>query len=116
VAVLALGLAAATVVGPVVTLVVIQSSMIGVVFTLVAAMVQRLVERPRRAASAVFSESGGLATSATPGSSLSRADVVGSDDSTAIRVRAVSTVDHVAESNPSTPSGSVARGSISDRA
>jgi hypothetical protein len=89
--------------------------MIGLIFTVVAAMVQRLVERPRRAASAVFSDSGGLATSPTAGSSLNRADVVGSDDSTAIRVRAVSTVDHVATTNPSAPSGSVARGSISDR-
>ncbi len=114
-AALALALAAAVVVQPAATILAVQSSLIGVVFTLVAALVQRLVERPRRSAAAVFRDPGGLATPAASGSSLGRMTGVGSDDSTAIRVRAVSTVDHVATAAPPAPEEAVGRGPGAER-
>jgi hypothetical protein len=114
-AALALTLAAAMVVQPATTILAVQSSLVGVVFTIVAALVQRLVERPRRAAAAVFRDPGGLASTAASSSSLGRMAAVGSDDSTAIRVRSVSTVDHVPAAAPPTPEEAVGRGTGAER-
>ncbi|MDR3636566.1 MAG: hypothetical protein P4L84_22380 [Isosphaeraceae bacterium] len=81
-----------------VTLVLLQSSLIGVVLLLVMAALQFLVER-RRSAADLFAERSGLTSS--PGSSVNLPGVVGSDDSTAIRVRApASTKDYVVSLPP----------------
>ena len=69
---LALVLAVATAVQPSVTLKVAQSAMIGMAFTLLAAVVQRLVERPRRRAGGVFGEPNSLGAVAPAGSSHRR--------------------------------------------
>ncbi len=53
---LALGLAVAASAQPSLTLQVVQCSMVGVVFTLLAAVLQRIVDRPRRGATAIFGE------------------------------------------------------------
>ncbi|HMB06302.1 MAG TPA: hypothetical protein VKP69_21535 [Isosphaeraceae bacterium] len=92
-AALALVLAGATAVRPSVTLLAIQSAMVGVAFTLLTALMHRLVHRRRRPAA--FGEPSGLATPSGPDSSLSRGLGVGSDDSTAIRVRPSTTVGRV---------------------
>jgi hypothetical protein len=108
-AVLGLALAIAASIQPSLTIQVVQFAMIGVVFTLLAAVLQRLVDHPRRSASAVFGDPGGLASGSPPGSSLSRAAIVGSDDSTAIRHRPVSTVDHVSTGPPPVPESTSGR-------
>ena len=92
-AALALGLAAATAVQPSVTFLAAQSAMIGIVFTLLTALMHQFVHQRRRPM--VFGETSGLVTPSGPGSTLSRALSVGSDDSTAIRARPTSTVDHL---------------------
>jgi hypothetical protein len=105
---IALGVAVAAAVNFSVTLLTVQSAALGIVFTLVAAFVKGLVDRPRRAASAIFGEPGALPSGSTPGSSVSRPALVGSDDSTAIRVRPSSTVDQhptAAPAGSETPSG-----------
>jgi hypothetical protein len=111
---LALVLAAATALSPSVTFLLVQSAMIGVVCTLLTLLMDRLVHRRTRP-SAVFGESSSLPTPA--GSSLSRAMSAGSDDSTAIRVRPSSTVDHVPAGTvgPLTPSAAVGRPTPMDR-
>jgi hypothetical protein len=114
-AALAVVLAAATAIRPSVTFLVVQSAMIGVVCTLLTLLMDRLVHRRRRP-SAVFGESTPLPTPA--GSSLSRALGAGSDDSTAIRVRPSSTVDHVPNNNSAgslTPEAAVGRPSPTER-
>lgn len=99
---LALGLAVAASAQPSLTLQVVQCSMVGVVFTLLAAVLQRIVDRPRRGATAIFGEPSPMGTSSSLGSSVSQTGGVGSDDSTAIRVRQISTMDHpIAVSQPS---------------
>jgi hypothetical protein len=109
---LALVLAIATAVQPSVTVLGVQSAMMGVLFTLVAAATQRLVERPRRASPSFFGEPNNLAGTSLPGSSVNRLGGAGSDDSTAIRVRAPSTVDHAPAVPPSPDSAS---GRVSSR-
>jgi hypothetical protein len=104
---LALVLAAATAVRPSVTLLVVQSAMIGIACTLLTALMDRLVHRRSRTPT-VFGESSGLAS--PPDSSLSHTLGVGSDDSTAIRVRPSSTVDHVS-TTPVPPEPAVGRSS-----
>jgi hypothetical protein len=94
---LALMLAGAAILESSVTVLVIQSAMTGVVLTLLTAMMQRQVQR--RASATLFGEAGsrsGARASASPtSSSVNYTGSVGSDDSTAIRVRPVSsTVDH----------------------
>jgi hypothetical protein len=108
---LALVLAAATAVQPSVTFLVVQSAMIGIACTLLTALMDRLVHRRARTP-AVFGESSGLAppSGSLPGSSLSHTLGVGSDDSTAIRVRTSSTVDHVS-TTPPPPEPAVGRSS-----
>ena len=88
-----LGVAVATLVHPSVTFLAVQSGMVGVVLTVSIVVMQRLIEG-RRGEPAVYVDPNGRAALA-PGSTLSRAAVVGSDDPTAIRVRSVSTMDFV---------------------
>jgi hypothetical protein len=92
-----LGLAVAVFAHPSVVLLIIQSSLFGVVLTLVGLVIQRLIERTRLVASpgspAVTGATPPSGLAAVPGGSAG----VGSDDSTAIRVRvSSSTLDHVA--------------------
>jgi len=90
-----LALAVGAAVQPSLTIQLVQSAMVGVVFTLLAAALQRIVDRPRRGATAVFGDAAALGTVPGSGSSVSQVGGVGSDDSTAIRIRQISTVDHV---------------------
>jgi hypothetical protein len=85
-------LAATALAHPSSLLLVLQSSLSGVVLTLLGLVIQRLIERPRQGASGGSQpgSSSGLAT-AMPAA----ASGVGSDDSTAIRVRPSSTMDYV---------------------
>ncbi|SIO59949.1 hypothetical protein SAMN05444166_6215 [Singulisphaera sp. GP187] len=108
---LALALAVAASAQPSLTLQVVQCAMVGVVFTLLAAALQRIVDRPGRGATAVFGEPGNLGTSPNGGSSVHQAGGVGSDDSTAIRVRQVSTVDHALALSQPTSDTASGRGS-----
>ncbi|WP_422925377.1 hypothetical protein [Singulisphaera sp. PoT] len=95
-AILALGLSICLALLPSATILALQSAAIGFVFTLVAAVMKRQIERPRPLASTLFGEPAPpSATSALPGSSIRSMGVVGSDESTAIRVRPASTVDHL---------------------
>jgi hypothetical protein len=104
---LALALAVSAAAQPSLTIQLVQSALVGVVFTLLAAALQRMVDRPRRGASAVFGEPGQLGTVPNGGSSVNQMGGVGSDDSTAIRIRQISTVDHaIAAPQPSSQSGS----------
>lgn len=97
---LALLLACITLVQPSVTILAVQSAMLGLVLTLLTALMQGLVNRRRLAPA--FGEPGGLATVVPTGSTLNRTIGVGSDDSTAIRVRPISTtVDHYVTGVPS---------------
>jgi hypothetical protein len=112
---IALGVAIAAAVNFPVTLLTVQSAALGVVFTLVAAFVKGLIDRPRRAASAVFGEPGALPSGAAPGSSVSRPSLVGSDDSTAIRVRPASTVDQHPTAAPAGSETSSGRTASRDR-
>lgn len=122
---LGLLLAAAVLFHPSVTFLSVQSSMVGLALAGTLAMMQRLVERRRRAA-ATFAAASASTSSHRSGSSLARADLVGSDDSTAIRSRPVqvSTLDFVppgtsaapqpapsisAHDGPSTSAGSTTR-------
>lgn len=112
--VLVLGLAVAMAVQPSLTLQLVQPAMIGVVFTLLAAVLQRLVGHPRPSSPAVFGDPSGLVVGVSPGSSVSRLAAAGSDDSTAIRPRSVSTMDHVTTVPPPAPEGASGRGSARD--
>jgi hypothetical protein len=102
-AALGLGLAGSTIVQPSVTFLAVQSAMLGVVLTCLTALMQRQVHR--RGFGTVFGEAGGGLGGAVPsGSTVSRTVGVGSDDSTAIRVRPnATTVDHYTQATP-TPS------------
>ena len=77
-----------------VQLLLVQSAMLGVLLTMLAALIYWLIER-KRPTSRVFGDSSGLSTATSPGSSVSRPSPVGSDDSTAIRIRPTSTVDYI---------------------
>ena len=113
-AALALGLACATLVEPSVTFLVVQSALTGVVLTLLTALMQRQVQR--RASATVLGEASGR-SGARPGagpagSSVNYTGSVGSDDSTAIRVRPVvaSTADHPVAGIPFNPDRESASG------
>jgi hypothetical protein len=98
--VLALALACATLITPSVTFLAVQAALIGVGLTLLTALMHWLVHRRRGLA---FGEPSGLARAGAtaPGSSLNRSLGVGSDDSTQIRVRPVSsTMDRHANATP----------------
>lgn len=108
---LALGLALGMALVPVGTILAIQSAAVGLVFTLVAAVMKRFVERPRRSVAAVFGDPGTPPAPLPPGSSVSRPSPldVGSDESTAIRVRAASTIDHLPVATSSGPESATGR-------
>jgi hypothetical protein len=75
---------------------------------------QRFVHRRQRGP--VFGEASALGGAVPSGSTVSRTVGVGSDDSTAIRVRPTSTVDHLSTGIPLTPEreGSSLRGVRTD--
>jgi hypothetical protein len=100
-AALVLGLSVAALLHPSVTLLALQSSMIGLLLTALLALMQQVVER-RRGAATVFSQPGAAGASLGPGSTFNRTVGVGSDDSTAIRVRpvATSTMDFASPQSP----------------
>src|SRR5262249_45581365 len=88
----AVGLLAAALLQPTVTVLVLQSALFGCALTVLGLLMERLIERrpamPSRDSSLVTSRAG-------VDSSLQGPASVGSDDSTAIRVRVPSTVDFV---------------------
>jgi len=96
---------------PSLTIQILQWSIVGVVFSLLAEALQRMIDRPARRAN-LFNDPSNHGFTVN-GSSMQRPpSEVGSDDSTAIRVRQTSTIDHVtAPQNPSERSGSKDRGS-----
>ncbi len=73
----------------------VQSAAIGVVLTLVLLLMQRSFDR-RRPVSSAYPDAAGRGSGTSPASTASHAQSVGSDDSTAIRVRnsASSTMDY----------------------
>lgn len=75
-----------------ITVVLLQSSMIGVVLLLMMAALQLVVDR-RRSAAHLFSDTSGLAPASGMAAPLPGG--AGSDDSTAIRVRTPTTMDYV---------------------
>lgn len=95
-------LAAAVLVPPSVIALVVQSSLLGVALVSVAAATQRFVER-RTPASPSFAESSGLVISGA--ARVAPPAEVGSDDSTVVRGRAGTTVDH-APAGVASPEGS----------
>jgi hypothetical protein len=105
-----LALAAAALLKPSVIVLLAQSGWIGVLLTLLIAVMQRLVVGGGRRGSGYVEPAPATSTSglggSPPGSTASRVVGVGSDDSTAIRGRPVSTVDHV----PAVAAEPVARG------
>ena len=114
-AVLALVLTVAVAVQPSVTLLAIQSSVVGVGFTLLAVVMQRLVERRRRRASAVFGQPSSMPIPPV-GPTFSRAVGVGSDDPTEIRAWPVSSsVDHLPNNLPEAPRDTGIQGASSDQ-
>jgi hypothetical protein len=93
-------LAAAALVRPSATILALQAGSIGVALTGLLAVMQRLLERSRpRSTTLPYSDPSGRGEGSSSGSSLSRGAVAGSDESTAIRARPISTMDHVA-ANP----------------
>lgn len=87
-------LAAAVSVAPSVILLVVQSSTLGCVLVVVAALTQRFVER-RRMIPAGFAEPSGLIVGGPSGSGHAGPAEAGSDASTVIRGRSATTADHV---------------------
>ncbi len=92
-AIAALLIAVATASEPSVTILAIQSGAIGAIFVLLAAAIQRYLAH-RRPTHSVFASQNRLVAGPASGSSFAREPGVGSDDSTAIRPRVASTVDH----------------------
>jgi hypothetical protein len=88
-------LASGTALHPSVTLLIVQSAALGVFLTASIALMQRSFVAPRARASSMR-ELARRDASGSPGSSLVRSVGVGSDDSTAIRVRTSSTAEYVA--------------------
>jgi hypothetical protein len=106
-----IGLLAAVVVQPSVVLLVLESSVIGGVLTLLGLLIELLFVRSR-----VRTRVAHARPVPTPragaDSSLKRPPEVGSDDSTAIRVRVPSTVDYIVAPVSASPEGDDARGAI----
>ena len=96
---MAMAMAAGAALQPNITLLAAQSAFLGFLLTILAALMQRTQNR-RRSRPATFGEASGLASALMPVSSLNRWSEPGSDDSTAIRVRPASTVDHVVVARP----------------
>lgn len=107
-AAIGLGLWVAALLHPSVTFLAVQSGMVGLLLTALIVVMQRLVDRrgPRQR---VYGEPNSR-VSARPGSTLSRSVGVGSDDSTAIRVRNSSTLDHISVSPPAPRAEHLGRG------
>jgi hypothetical protein len=102
--VLAVVLGSASLVEPSVVLLVVQSAVIGIVLTLLTAMMERSRRSRRRAA--VFGETTTRSAALGPGSSLNLDAGAGSDDSTQIRVRPISsTAEHQVSGASSPPGG-----------
>ena len=89
----AFGAAVAAAFQPSATFLALQSGVMGGVLLILTSVVQRVVARQRPAHS-VFGLQNRLGTPSASGSSLNRQVGAGSDDSTAIRSRPASTVDH----------------------
>jgi hypothetical protein len=100
---LAMAVAIAAAWEPNTTLLAVQSAVLGLILTVLAALMQRM--QNRRAAPSTVGEVSGLGSALTPGSSLGRWSEPGSDDSTAIRVRPASTVDHIVVARPEPSDG-----------
>ena len=79
---------------PSILLLVLQSALSGVILTLLGLLIQRLIERPRSGAAA-GPQPGAASGQAAAVASPAGPPGVGSDDSTAIRVRSSSTMDYV---------------------
>jgi hypothetical protein len=94
---LVLGLSVAALTHPSVTFLAVQSGMVGLLLTALVALMQRAVEGRR---SAAYSDPSSRTPSLVPGSSLHHTIGAGSDDSTAIRARPVSTMDYVSAGPP----------------
>ena len=109
---LAFGVSVAALVHPSLTLQAAQSAMVGVLLTALVALMQRLVGGRHRPA--LLGDPTGRASGLAPGSSLGLAVGAGSDDSTAIRPRPVSTMDYVVPP-PAPPSGESVPGSTRHR-
>ena len=105
---LAMVVAVAAALQPNTTLLAVQSAVLGLILTVLAALMQRMQNR-RRSAPATFGEAGGLGSPLMSGSSLNRWSEPGSDDSTAIRVRPASTVDHIVVARPEPSDGGLPR-------
>jgi hypothetical protein len=98
-AVMGFGLSVAALIHPSLTIQALQSGTVGLLLSGLVAVLQRFLGG-RRAVPAEFGERSGRDASFLPGSSLSRTLGVGSDDSTAIRSRPVSTMDYVVTAVP----------------
>ncbi len=110
----ALGLLGSALVQPSVAFLAIQSALLGVVLTLLGLVMERLIERSRRAPARDGSAL--VARGPAADSSLDRAAGVGSDDPTAIRVRVPSTLDFVpAAAASAAPLEEPSRGSAVER-
>jgi hypothetical protein len=111
-----LGLSVAALLHPSVTFLGVQSGMVGILLTGLIALMQSVVERRR--GSAAFTDPSGLPLAG--GSTFNRTVGVGSDDSTAIRTRPVSTMDYAPANAPGAvaepPVGAPGRSSRSERA
>jgi len=110
-----LGLLAAVLVQPVVTLLTIQSALIGVVLTLLGLVIEGMIERWKSQSMPVRRRSV-MTSPVAADSSLSRVHTVGSDDPTAIRVRVPSTMDYVPAPIAATPVETEPRSSTIERA
>jgi hypothetical protein len=95
VAIAGVGLAAGVLLEPTALFLILESALLGVVLTLLAFLIELVIERARFLS--IPAHGRALATTrASPESSLNLSPTVGSDDSTAIRVRVPSTVDYIA--------------------
>jgi hypothetical protein len=108
-------LAVATGVESSVTILALQAAIPGMILTILAVIIERMVPRQRHAVS-VFGDPNHLLVPPSPGSTLVRGTEVGSDDSTAIRVRPASTLDHVPMSQPTSAEGATRRESSLENA
>jgi hypothetical protein len=111
----ALAVAVASLVQPSVTFLVVQSGAIGAALAVLIAVMQRLVEG-RRPGPAFYGEPSGRTPVPGSGSGLSRTAGVGSDDSTAIRVRTASTLDYIPAGTTPPPGQAGAGSSTSEHA
>ncbi len=89
----ALSLLAAALSEPSVTLLALQSGFMGAALTILGLLIQRLLDRPK--ASLPARETSPVGGQVVGDSSVDRQAIVGSDDSTAIRVRVPSTMDFI---------------------